>query len=142
MRSRDGDPTILRRFGAVVLFLFLCEMLQAGEYLISYSYTIKNALVYNEKLQIAKAMQPCEGELFGRSLYLAYPEDEDSEPLKKIILENFDDFFSYISKLGLEVEHHEKSANMQDSFTTRVLLPTTCFKVLFNDSFVTITAIK
>ena len=142
MRSRDGDQAIVRRFCTVVFFLFLSEILYAQEYLISYSYTIKNAVIYNENLQIAKAMQPCVGKLLNRSLLLAYTKNKKSELLRKIIKEHFDDFFSYISNLGLEIDHREKTVNLQNSSTTRVVLPTTCFKVDFNDSFVTITAIK
>ncbi len=142
MRSRDGDQAIVRRFCPVVFFLFLSEILYAQEYLISYSYTIKNAVIYNENLQIAKAMQPCSGALLDRSLLLAYPKDKESQSLRRIIKESFDDFFSYISSLGLEIQHKEKTVNMQNSSTTTLILPTTCFKVDFNDSFVTITAIK
>jgi len=117
-------------------------MLYAKEYLISYSYTIKDAVIYNEKLQIARAMQPCKGTPLSKTLIVAYPKSGDSASLRRIILENFDDFFTYITQLGLDVKHREKTKNMQYSSTTKLILPTTCFKVDFNDSFVTITAIK
>ena len=144
MRGGDGDTVILQRFCTLILFLCFIEIRAADEYLVSYGYTIKNAIIYNEKLQIAKAMQPCEGEPIRDSLLLPYPKnsDEDRLSVKTLLQKNFDEFFSYISKLGLEIEHREKTTDMQNHSITRLTLQTTCFKVDFNDSFVTITAIK
>ncbi len=62
--------------------------------------------------------------------------------LKEILLDNFDLFFSYISQVGLQVGHSEKNVNSKNISHTVLQLPSTCFKVEFNDSFVTITAIK
>jgi hypothetical protein len=98
--------------------------------------------LYNEKLSIAKAMTPCQGKLHKKSLLLAYPKNIENPHLKTLIKQNFDDFFEYISHLAIDIDHKEKTQNFQNSSQTRLVLRTTCFKVDFNDSFVTITAIE
>ncbi|NPA66459.1 MAG: hypothetical protein GXO11_06215 [Epsilonproteobacteria bacterium] len=117
-------------------------ILFAKEYLITYRYTVKDAVIYNEKLSISRAMTPCKGELVSSSLIIAYPQNNEKSSLDQIILNSFDEFFSYISKVMISVDHRERTSMMQNSSFTKVLFPTTCFKVDFNDSFVTITAIK
>ena len=87
-------------------------------------------------------MKPCKGQVSSKILILPYPKDKSSNSLRKIILYNFDDFFAYISLVGLKVEHKEQIQNVYNTSITKLTLPTTCFKVDFNDSFVTIIAIK
>ncbi len=86
-------------------------------------------------------MKPCRGKLSLKKLYLEYPAYE-SKSLRLILLHNYDDFFSYIMKMGLSVTSHEKVVKNHSSSSIEVTLPTTCFKVEFNDSFVTISPIK
>ena len=64
------------------------------------------------------------------------------ENLKEIILNNYDAFFSYISKLDISITYKDKTSNFQNSSYTKLVLRTTCFKVDFNDNFVKMTAIK
>jgi len=85
-------------------------------------------------------MTKCRGELLDSSLILLYTKTS-KEPLKDIILKNYDAFFKYISTLKISVSHKSKTYNFQNTSTTKLILPTTCFKVDFNDSFVKITAI-
>ncbi len=87
-------------------------------------------------------MTKCKGKPLDKILVLPYTENKESESLKEILLNNYDRFFRYISILPLKIDHYEETFMMQNSSITTVLLPTTCFKVDFNDSFVTITAIK
>jgi len=84
-------------------------------------------------------MTKCRGREVQTSLLLPYKKDEN---LKTILLENYDEFFSYLEKLGLHVEHKSLTKRLQNTSTTKLTFPTTCFKVDFNDNFVTITAIK
>ncbi|WP_246032266.1 hypothetical protein [Sulfurimonas crateris] len=137
MRSRDGNLNFSRRLCSVVI-LFSSLALSASEYLISYKYIVKDATLYNETLLISKAMTKCEGT----------PQDEfmlmnrDADNLKKLISQNSQEFIEYIHKLGMHVNHDEKTINMQNSYTTVLTLKTTCFKVDFNDNFATIAPLK
>ena len=142
MRSGDGDTAILQRLCALVVLLALFEVLPAREYLISYEYITKDAMPCCEKLQVARAMQPCKGKRIHHSLYLAYPKKQQPLRVDALLKREFERFFDYIASIGLEVRHMEHTTDMQNSSYTRLRLPTTCFKVDFNDSFVTITAIK
>jgi hypothetical protein len=62
--------------------------------------------------------------------------------LKELLSKNPEEFIEYIHKLGLHVNHDEKTINMQNSFTTIMTLKTTCFKVDFNDNFAIIAPLK
>ncbi|WP_428739476.1 hypothetical protein [Sulfurimonas sp.] len=137
MRSRDGDHSILRTICAIIIFSSLSS-LYAGEYLISYRYVVKNAILYNEHLDISPAMQKCSGTP-QESIFL---DPHDSENLKTIIDENKEEFVAYLHQLGLQVKHREKTKNFQNSSTTVLTLKTTCFKVDFNDNSVKITPLK
>lgn len=137
MRSRDGDHSILRTICAIIIFSSLSS-LYAGEYLISYRYVVKNAILYNEHLDISPAMQKCSGEEQD-SIIL---DPHDSEDLTSVIEENKEEFVDYLHKLGLQVKHHEKTKNFQNTSTTVLTLKTTCFKVDFNDNSVKITPLK
>jgi len=87
-------------------------------------------------------MTKCKGTLLKNTLILPYSDTKENESLQEILSSNFDLFFDYITTLPINIEHREETSMMQNSSLTQVLLPTTCFKVDFNDSFVTITAIK
>ena len=136
MRSRDGNHSFSLRLCSVIL---LCSLaLSANEYLISYRYVVKNAIIYNEKLDISHAMKKCEGTPY-KELIL---ENNGSKNLKEIISNNNEEFIDYIHKLGLQISHNEITSNMQNSSTTILTLRTKCFKVDFNDNFAKIAPLK
>lgn len=136
MRSRDGNRTFSLRLCSVILFNSLA--LNASEFLISYSYTIKDATLHNETLYISKAMKKCCG-----TPQKSFIFDTDGEKdLKKIISQDREKFISYIHKLGLHIEHKEKNINSQNISSTTLTLKTTCFKVDFNDNFAKISPLK
>ena len=136
MRSRDGNYTFSLSICAIILFHSL--VLSASEYLISYRYLVKNAILYNETLEIARAMHKCKGTP-SNSLLL---ESNYSKNIKQIITLNHEKFINYIHQLGIHVEHQEQTINLQNISTTILTLKTTCFKVDFNDNFVIISALK
>jgi len=136
MRSRDGNRTFLRRLFSIIFLSSLA--LNAGEYLISYRYIVKDAVLYNETLLISKSMQKCIGTP-QNSLLL---ESDGSIDLKVVISKHKEKFISFVHKLGLHLEHKEKNINYQNSFTTILTLKTTCFKVGFNDNFAKISPLK
>ena len=136
MRSRDGNRTFSLRLCSVILFNSLA--LNASEFLISYSYTVKDATLHNETLQISKAMKKCSGTP-QNALIL---ESDGEKNLKKIISKNSEEFISYIHKLGLHINHNDTTKNYQHSSSTTLTLKTTCFKVDFNDNFAKISPLK
>ena len=89
MRSRDGNRNFLLRLCSVVFFSSLA--LNAGEYLISYRYVVKDATLFNEKLHISKAMQHCDGEPQTELIL----ENSTDGNLKKLISQNSDEFRIY-----------------------------------------------
>lgn len=137
MRSRDGNLNFSLRLCSIVI-LFGSLALNASEYFISYKYIVKDATLYNETLLISKAMTKCEGTPQEQLTLQSRNEDN----LKKLISENSEEFIEYIHKLGLHVNHDEKTTNLQNSYTTVMTLKTTCFKVDFNDNFATIAPLK
>ena len=136
MRSRDGNRTFSLRLCSVILFSSLA--LNASEFLISYSYIVKDATLYNETLQISKAMKKCSGTPQKSFIF----DTNGEKDLKKIISKDRDEFINYIHKLGLHVMHKEKNINSQNISTTTLTLKTTCFKVDFNDNFARISPLK
>ncbi len=136
MRSRDGNCTLSCKLCTLILLNSLA--LNASEYLISYRYVVKDTILYNETLQISKAMQICEG-IPQESLTLPSSGTKD---IKKIIHTNMENFVAYIHKLGISVEHEEKNINYQNKSTIILTMHTTCFKVDFNDNFAKITPLK
>ncbi len=137
MRSRDGNRHFTRRLCSVVLFLFPLA-LSAGEYLISYKYIVKDATLYNETLFISQGMKKCIGAPQTELLLISDGESD----LKKVIAQNSAEFLEYIHKLGLHVAYNDVTSNLQNSSTTTLTLQTTCFKVDFNDTFVTIAPLR
>jgi len=137
MRSRDGNQNFSLSVSVVVLLLSSLA-LNAGEYLISYRYLVKNATLYNETLQISKAMHKC----IGKPYHSISFENDGSKNLDKTISENSEEFIEYIHKLGLDVKHKEQTIDFQNSSTTILTLRTKCFKVDFNDNFVKISPLK
>ncbi len=136
MRSRDGDSNFTLRLCSIIV---LCSLsLSASEYLISYKYIVKDAILYNETLLISKSMKKCSGKPYSELVLDNYGQKN----LKKIISQNSTLFIDYIHKLGLHVEHKEMTANLQNSSTTTLTLRTTCFKVDFNDSLARIYPLK
>ena len=137
MRSRDGDHSFTLRLCAIIS-LFIIPHLYADEYYISYRYVVKDAILYNESLQISRAMNKCKGSPY----YPIHLDANESKNLKKIIAKNSLEFIDYLHKLGLQVEHKEKTLNYQNTSTTILTLRTQCFKVDFNDNFAKISALK
>ena len=136
MRSRDGNRNFSLRLCSVILFSSLA--LNAGEYLISYRYIVKDSTLFNEKLHISKAMKECSGKP-QKELILESSTDAN---LKQIISQNTNEFLEYIHKLDLHVEHKEQTINLQNKFTTILTMKTTCFKVDINDNFAIIAPLK
>jgi len=136
MRSRDGNRTFIFRFFFIIFLLSL--VLDASEYLISYRYIVKNSTLYNENLDISKAMQQCNGKEQESILINTNKETN----LKKIISNNFEEFINFIHKLGLQIEHKDKTINLEHTSTTILTLRTTCFKVDINDNLAKITPLK
>ncbi len=137
MRSRDGDNSISFRL-CTIIFLFLISSLEAEEYYISYRYVVKDALLYNESLAVSRAMKKCKGDAYSPLIL----DSDNSDNLKKIISDNSQKFIDYLHKLGLQVEHKEKTLNYQNHATTVLTLKTKCFKVDFNDNFAKIAPLK
>ena len=136
MRSRDGNSTFSLSICALILFSSL--VLNADEYLVSYRYVVKDAVLYNEALDISNAMKKCEGEP-QQALYLdTYGYDD----LQRIISKNSDEFIDYMHKLGLHVNHKELTVNMQNTSTTILTLKTTCFEVEINEKLAKIAPLK
>jgi len=139
MRSRDGDQSFLFRYCSLIIsLLYFSSVLFADEYLISYRYVVKDAVVYNQSLQIAPAMQKCNGT--EESFIVLDPSA--SHNLHHIISLKNEKFMHYLHKLGLLVQHTDTTLNMQNHSTTVLTMPTRCFKVDFNDTFVKISALK
>lgn len=137
MRSRDGNRSITRAICSLILLNSFAS-LDAKEFLISYRYVVKDATLYNETLHISNSMKKCSGKP-QEALILTSFGDED---LKQTIRNNEQDFIDYIHKLGLHVEHKERTTNYQNSSTTILTLKTTCFKVDFNDNSAKIAPLK
>jgi hypothetical protein len=138
MRSRDGNHTFSLSISTVILLL--CSLaLDASEYLISYRYSVHDAILYNDSLEISKSMQKCKGK---SSDYIIFELEDDEKNLRKIINTHNEEFINFIHKIGLNVEHQEKTSNYQNSSVTTLTLKTTCFKVDFNDIFVKISSLK
>jgi len=138
MRSRDGNNNFSLSIQVGLLLLLSSLALNASEYLISYRYLVKDATLYNETLLISKAMKKCDGKPYD-ALVL---ETRDDKNLKKIISSQKENFIDYMHKLGLHVQHKEKTINFQYSSVTILTLKTTCFEVDFNDNFVKISPLK
>ena len=137
MRSRDGNNYFSRRLCSVIILL--CSLaLSANEYLISYRYVVKDAIIYNEKLDISRAMSKCEGTPYNPLIL----ENNGSKDLRSIIFRNNEIFINYIHKLGLSVNHNEATINAKNKSTTILTLKTKCFKVDFNDNFARIAPLK
>ena len=137
MRSRDGDNSFTLRLCSIIFFLIISQ-LNAGEYYISYRYVVKDAILYNESLDVSPAMQKCRGETYSPIIL----DNKNFKDLKNIISYNSMEFIEYLHKLGLHVEHKEKTVNYQNTSTTILTLHTKCFKVDFNDNFAKIAPLK
>jgi len=83
-------------------------------------------------------MKKCLGTAYNPIIF----EIRDDKNLKKILSTNNEEFIEYIHKLGLSVEHSDNTINYQYTSTTILTLKTRCFKVDFNDNFVTIAPLK
>lgn len=139
MRSRNGNNPFTRAIYATLIFAF--TSLEAEQYLISYRYASKNAVLSNESFHVSRAMTPC-GRKIDKSIKTITLPFADDQNLKNILLENFEVFFEYIQTLGLHINHKDNTLNHQSDSFTIITLKTTCFKVDFNDSLVTMQALK
>ena len=139
MRSRDGNHSFTLSIStAVTLFLLLSSALFADEYLISYRYSVKDAALYNETLYISKAMKKCHGKPYD----ILVLDPHKSDDFKTILLQNQEEFTSFLYKIGLNIEHKEETHNSINHSSTVLTLKTTCFKVDFNDNSVKIAPLK
>jgi len=138
MRSRDGNLTFSLSICTIILTTLFSSALTADEYFISYRYVIKDAILYNESLLISKAMKKCSGSPYNPIIL----ESDGEKNLHEIISKKSEEFIHYIHKLGLHVEHNEKTTDYKNSSTTILTLKTTCFKVDFNDNFAKIAPLK
>ncbi|MEA1892357.1 MAG: hypothetical protein U9N33_06550 [Campylobacterota bacterium] len=136
MRSRDGNRTFLLKLFSLILLTSLA--LSASEYLVSYRYIVKNALLYNDTLDISDSMKPC----FGIPQEELILQNNSNNDFRKIISTNSQEFIDYMHKLGLHVESLDITKDYQTKSTTILTLKTTCFKVDFNDTFARITPLK
>ena len=135
MRSRNGSYSF--RF-AILIILISSLALNAKEFLISYRYVVKDAILYNETLSISTSMTKCTG----KPLKALTIDRFGNENLKQSISKNSQLFVDYIHKLGLHLEHTGITKNYQNTSTTIITLKTTCFKVDFNDNLVKIAPLK
>ena len=136
MRSRNGNNSFLYAIYSIIFFNSLA--LNASEYLISYRYVVKNAILYNETLEISEAMKKCSGRPL-KELILFKSGDND---LKNIILKNKDKFENFINSLSIQIKSQDDTINFQNNSQITITLKTTCFKVDFNDNFVKIAPLK
>ncbi|SFV75644.1 hypothetical protein MNB_SM-3-1059 [hydrothermal vent metagenome] len=95
-------------------------------------------MLYNEQLFISQAMQKCEGIPYEK-IILNNPKHKT---LQQLLKEPDSPFFDYIKKIGFYIQSYNTANNFQIQSTTIVTLKTTCFKVDFNEDFVTIEHIK
>lgn len=137
MRSRDGSRTYLYTICALI---FSFSSLYGEEYIISYRYSVQNAIMLNDSLDISKAMTSC----IGKPIYepLVIDTDKQTKNLQKILLKNSDKFYTYVNALGLHVRNDEKVKNGYSSSLTTVTLKPTCFTVEFNENSVKLTPLK
>ncbi len=136
MRSRDGNN--YRSFAIFSIIFFYSLALNAGEYLISYRYVVKDMKLFNESLQISRAMKKCTGRVQSHIQF----EHKNTKNLLKIISQNNESFIDFIHKIGLGIEYKSLTKNAQYSSTTILTLKTRCFKVDFNDYFVKISSLN
>lgn len=136
MRSRDGDYSFTLRLCTVVLCFSLA--LSASDYLISYRCSVQNAALYNEHLDIAKSMKECQGT---PDQTLILPSSHNHN-LQSIIFKHANRFREYLQKLPFEIRSSQTTTNAHINAVTILTLKTQCFKVDFNDTFVTISHLK
>ena len=83
-------------------------------------------------------MQKCDGHP-SRHILL---DTRDSDHLKTIILDNFDEFFELIQQEDLHIRHQGVTAGSMHRASTVVTLPARCFTVDFNQGLVKISPLK
>lgn len=136
MRSRNGNYRFSLSVYPIIFFSSLA--LNASEYLISYRYVVKDAVLHNESLYISQTMKKCYGTPQNAIEFASY----NSTNLKEILSKNSQEFIDYMHKLGIQVEHKDITRNARSQSTTILTLKTTCFKVEFNDNFAKIAPLK
>ena len=137
MRSRDGSSCFSLSI-SIIPILFFSLALNASEYLISYRYYVKDAVLHNETLDISQAMTKCPGTPFSD---ISLDSDNDKD-IKTIISKNREKFIDYMHKIGLDVRYKDTTTNYQNRSHTIMTLKTTCFKVHFNDNLVRMSPLK
>ena len=93
MRSRDGNNSLTFTVYPLIFLYLSAFCLNADEYLISYRYVVKDAVIYNETLNIAKAMKKCHSIPLKDILIL---EKYGKKNLKLTISKNMDEFTNFI----------------------------------------------
>jgi len=67
---------------------------------------------------------------------------QGEDNLMQLVSNNNEAFRKFIEKIGLEIDHKEKTTNFQNSSSTIITMKTSCFKVDFNDNFAKISHLK
>ena len=121
-----------------LLFLFLLLPLYSQEYIISYSSSVKNSILINEKISISKAMTECHG-IKGEELIIPHKKNDS---LKRSIQNSRENFDTFIQKLPFSIRSYETVSIHSINSLLILKLSPTCFTVKFNEGFVTIAPIK
>jgi len=112
-------------------------LINADEYLISFRYVVKDDILYNENLQVSRSMKKCYGNPTNILILKNYNNN-----LKDTISKNSQKFINFIHKVGMEVQHKDKTIDAVYTGTTILTFRTTCFKVDFNENFAKIATLK
>jgi hypothetical protein len=97
-------------------------------------------MLYQEKLNVAPAMKQCKkSKITAKSLLLPRI---NKEKLSKIIENNFEDFENALLGWGVSIKANDQTFNAKNHSQTVITMQTTCFKVDFNENFVTLTPLK
>lgn len=118
--------------------LFYSSALFAGEYLISYRYTIHNTILTNEELFISKTMTKCLG---SPSHPLIFPSKK-TDSIKKTILLNKERFVEYLEDIGVEIQAHSLSTNTQTQSSISITCKTQCFEITPFDGYIKISHLQ
>jgi len=99
---------------------------------------VRDAVIVSERLDVSHAMQRCQGSP-GPSVLLERAGEDD---LKKVIMHDFDRFFSLIQQSALHIDHDEESIDSINKSHTVLTMPPQCFTVDINQELAKITALK
>jgi len=121
-----------------VNLILLPTLAYADFYYISYRYVVKDFQLYNEKILVSRAMQPCSGTSNQSIIF----QKENSETFENLIKEKKQKMIDFFDKLGVHVKSDDSFDTTNIHTNTTITFFTQCFKVDFNDKFVKISALK